>query len=116
MLHYKCAWYGRDLVVVDRWLPSSKTCSTCGQLTDQLALSVREWQCQKCGVRHDRDVNAARNILAAGRAVAACGASVRPQRESPPGRATGREAGTPVGDRWNSTLHVGEDVKRRMLS
>jgi putative transposase len=82
MLQYKCAWYGRDLVVVDRWLPSSKTCSTCGYLTDRLALSVREWRCQRCGTRHDRDVNAAKNILAAGRAVAACEAGVRPQRES----------------------------------
>ena len=82
MLQYKCAWYGRDLVVVNRWLPSSKTCSTCGHLTDQLALSVRNWPCQRCGSWHDRDVNAAKNILAAGRAVAACGAGVRPQRES----------------------------------
>src|SRR5512132_908541 len=89
MLQYKCAWYGRDLVVVNRWLPSSKTCSTCGHLTDQLALSVRNWPCQRCGSWHDRDVNAAKNILAAGRAVAACGAGVRPQRES---SRTGRPA------------------------
>jgi putative transposase len=82
MLQYKCTWYGRDLVVVDRWLPSTKTCSLCGHLTDRLPLSVREWACQRCGTWHDRDVNAAKNILAAGRAVAACGAGVRPQRES----------------------------------
>jgi putative transposase len=61
MLQYKCVWYGRDLVVVDRWLPSSKTCSTCGYLIDRLTLSVRDWRCQGCGTWHDRDVNAAKN-------------------------------------------------------
>lgn len=81
MLEYKCTWYGRELVVVDRWLPSSKICSTCGHLADWLPLSIREWTCQECGVWHDRDVNAARNILAAGRAVTACGAGARPEPE-----------------------------------
>jgi putative transposase len=80
MLEYKCDWYGRDLVVVDRWLPSSKTCSHCGHLLDTLPLRVREWTCPGCGASHDRDVNAARNILAAGQAVTACGAGVRPTR------------------------------------
>jgi putative transposase len=80
MLEYKCGWYGRDLVVVDRWLPSSKTCSACGLLLDTLPLRVREWTCPGCGVSHDRDVNAARNILAAGQAATACGAGVRPTR------------------------------------
>jgi putative transposase len=80
MLEYKCGWYGRDLVVVDRWLPSSKTCSACGYLLDTLPLRVREWMCPGCEVSHDRDVNAARNILAAGQAVTACGAGVRPTR------------------------------------
>jgi putative transposase len=80
MLEYKCDWYGRDLVVVDRWLPSSKTCSDCGHLLDTLPLHVREWTCPGCGARHDRDVNAARTILAAGQAVTACGAGVRPTR------------------------------------
>jgi putative transposase len=80
-LEYKCAWYGRDLVVVDRWLPSSKTCSACGRLAVAMPLAVRAWTCEACGAQHDRDVNAAKNILAAGLAVAACGAGVRPQRE-----------------------------------
>ncbi|WP_033442497.1 RNA-guided endonuclease TnpB family protein, partial [Saccharothrix sp. NRRL B-16314] len=80
MLEYKCEWYGRDLVVVDRWLPSSKTCSACGFLLDTLPLRVRRWTCPGCGASHDRDVNAARNILDAGQAVAACGAGVRPTR------------------------------------
>ncbi|WP_436788724.1 RNA-guided endonuclease InsQ/TnpB family protein [Yinghuangia sp. YIM S10712] len=81
MLEYKCAWYGRELVVVDRWFPSSRLCGACGTIREKLPLNVREWTCG-CGVVHDRDVNAANNILAAGLAVAACGDGVRPQRES----------------------------------
>jgi putative transposase len=81
-LEYKCAWYGRTLVVVDRWLPSSKTCSACGRLAVAMPLAVRTWACQACGARHDRDVNAAKNILAAGLAATACGAGVSPQRGS----------------------------------
>ncbi|WP_282701819.1 RNA-guided endonuclease TnpB family protein [Streptomyces sp. CC219B] len=93
MLEYKCAWYGRELVVVDRWHPSSKACSVCGQLNGSLSLNVREWTCNSCGTRHDRDHNAAQNILAAGLAVAACGAGVRPQRNFVPHEAVGVEAG-----------------------
>ncbi len=81
MLEYKCAWYGRNLVAIDRWFPSTKLCSACGTVQDKLPLNVREWTCG-CGATHDRDVNAACNILAAGLAVTACGAGVRPQRES----------------------------------
>jgi putative transposase len=76
MLAYKAARAGRRLVVVDRFYPSSKTCSACGHLLADLALRIRTWQCPTCGARHDRDLNAAKNILAAGRAVAACGADV----------------------------------------
>ncbi len=79
MLTYKSDWYGRDLVVIDRWYPSSKVCSACGAIAEKMPLNVRSWTCP-CGAAHDRDVNAARNILAAGLAVAACGAGVRPQR------------------------------------
>ncbi|WP_035844591.1 RNA-guided endonuclease InsQ/TnpB family protein [Kitasatospora azatica] len=85
MLEYKADWYGRDLVVVDRWFPSSKLCSACGTLRGKMPLNVREWTCN-CGTTHDRDVNAAKNILAAGLAVAACGDGVRPQRSTPGGR------------------------------
>ncbi|MFF4478861.1 RNA-guided endonuclease InsQ/TnpB family protein [Streptomyces sp. NPDC001520] len=81
MLEYKCAWYGRELVTVDRWFPSSKLCGACGTVREKLPLNVREWTCD-CGTVHDRDVNAARNILAAGLAASACGDGVRPQRES----------------------------------
>ncbi|NUW33776.1 IS200/IS605 family element transposase accessory protein TnpB [Nonomuraea sp. SMC257] len=65
MLEYKAAWYGRELVVIDRWFPSSKLCSACGALRGEMPLDVRDWRCA-CGARHDRDVNAAENILAAG--------------------------------------------------
>jgi putative transposase len=75
-LEYKCARYGRHLVVIDRWYPSSKTCSACGHLLAELSLSTRTGQCPSCGTRHDRDINAAKNILAAGQAVTACGADV----------------------------------------
>jgi putative transposase len=81
MLEYKCAWYGRELVVIDRWFPSSKLCGACGTVAARMPLTVREWTCV-CGTVHDRDVNAARNILAAGLAASACGDGVRPQRES----------------------------------
>jgi putative transposase len=76
-LEYKCERVGRDLVVIDRWYPSSKTCSECGHLLAELSLSTRRWQCPSCRTRHDRDINAAKNILAAGLAVTACGADIR---------------------------------------
>ncbi|GLY51956.1 RNA-guided endonuclease TnpB family protein [Lentzea sp. NBRC 102530] len=84
-LEYKCQRAGRTLVVVDRWFPSSKTCSQCGHLLAEMKLSARHWTCPGCRARHDRDLNAAKNILAAGRAVTrdvsgdACGADVRRQ-------------------------------------
>ena len=74
MLAYKAERAGRRLVVIDRWYPSSKTCSACGYRLATLGMGARHWQCPSCGARHDRDLNAAKNILAAGRAVAACGA------------------------------------------
>ena len=83
MLAYKAARYGRRVIVIDRWYPSSKTCSACGYLLAELSLGTRAWQCPSCGTRHDRDINAAKNILAAGLAIAgdtpghACGADVR---------------------------------------
>ena len=74
---------GRHVIPVDRWYPSSKTCSSCGHLLASLSLDTRAWTCPACRTRHDRDINAAKNILAAGLAVArgdpgdACGADVR---------------------------------------
>lgn len=85
-LEYKAAWYGRTLVAIDRFHPSSKRCSACGHVVDKLPLDIREWVCPECGTCHDRDVNAARNIEAAGLAVTACGGGVRPRREFLPSR------------------------------
>ena len=79
-LTYKAAWYGRNLVKIDRWFPSSKRCGNCGHVVDKLPLHIREWTCSGCGTVHDRDVNAACNILAAGLAVSVCGATVRPEQ------------------------------------
>ncbi|GGM83372.1 transposase [Lentzea pudingi] len=90
MLEYKASWYGRDVIVIDRWFPSSKLCSTCGALAASMPLHVRTWTCG-CGATHDRDVNAARNILAAGLAVTVCGAGVSPQRSTPGGRSATKQ-------------------------
>ncbi|MFI5720240.1 RNA-guided endonuclease InsQ/TnpB family protein [Nocardia sp. NPDC051750] len=79
MLEYKAAWFGRTVIAVDRFYPSSKMCSVCGRINDSILLHTREWECL-CGAVHDRDVNAAKNILAAGLAVQACGDGVRPPR------------------------------------
>jgi putative transposase len=75
-LAYKCVWYGRELLKVDRFYPSSKICSTCGYIVEHLPLDVRNWTCPGCQAKHDRDENAACNILAAGLAVSVCGPSV----------------------------------------
>ncbi|KAB2341787.1 RNA-guided endonuclease InsQ/TnpB family protein [Actinomadura rudentiformis] len=90
MLEYKASWYGREVIAVDRWFPSSKLCSTCGALQDKMPLNVRTWTCG-CGTTHDRDVNAANNILAAGLAVSVCGAGVRPQRSTPGGQSATKQ-------------------------
>jgi putative transposase len=80
-LEYKARWYGRHLVKIDKWYPSSKRCFDCGHILDSLALDVREWTCPECGVHHDRDINAAKNIHAVGLTVfEACGEAVRPGR------------------------------------
>jgi putative transposase len=92
MLEYKAQWYGREVIAVDRWFPSSKLCSVCGMPREKMPLHVRTWTCD-CGTTHDRDVNAAKNIKAAGLAVSACGAGVRPQRRMSGGQsATKQEA------------------------
>lgn len=79
MLEYKAEWYGREVITIDRWYPSSKTCSECGTIVEKLPLNIREWECC-CGAVHDRDVNAAKNILAAGSVVEVYGDGVRPSR------------------------------------
>ncbi len=80
-LEYKCEWYGRKLVSIDRFFPSSKRCNHCGFVLDKLPLSVRSWDCPSCGTKDiDRDINAGKNILAAGLAVVVCGATVRAEQ------------------------------------
>jgi putative transposase len=93
-LEYKANWYGRTLAKIDRWYPSSKRCHDCGHVLDSLPLDVRQWTCPECGVRHDRDVNAAKNILAVGLTVNACGEAIRPRRAMPD-LARPAEAGIP---------------------
>ncbi|MFD9401530.1 RNA-guided endonuclease InsQ/TnpB family protein [Streptomyces sp. NPDC060011] len=79
MLEYKADRYGRTLVTIGRFTPTSQTCSTCGVKDGPKPLNVREWTCAACGTVHDRDHNAAINVkTAAGLAVSACGAPVRP--------------------------------------
>jgi putative transposase len=78
MLEYKAALYGRQVVKVDPWYPSSQVCSACGHRAGPKPLKVRSWTCPGCGVAHDRDLNASKNILGAGLALAACGVGVRP--------------------------------------
>lgn len=77
-LEYKAVWYGRTLIGIDMWYPSTKRCADCGYTMPKMDLSVRAWTCPECETVHDRDVNAARNVLAAGLAVSACGESVSP--------------------------------------
>ncbi len=90
MLEYKAARYGRTFAKIDRFAPTSQTCSACGRLDGPKPLSVRSWTCL-CGTVHDRDVNAAINVLAQGRwdNSNACGAQVRPAPVPAPRRETG---------------------------
>jgi putative transposase len=95
MLEYKAPRYGRRVVVIGRWFPSSKMCSACGHLLTELSLDTRHWTCPSCGTRHDRDVNAAKNILAAGLAVAG---------DTFPGRACGADVSHPGSSRVQSAV------------
>lgn len=83
-LKYKATMYGRELIQVDRFYPSSKTCSSCGTIKSSLPLNVREWTCDACGTTHDRDINAAKNLMALGTSVTTFGGDVRPTcRQTP---------------------------------
>jgi putative transposase len=93
-LEYKCEWYGRELVKIDRFFPSSKRCHHCGFVMDKLPLAVRSWDCPSCEAKGiDRDVNAGKNILAAGLAVIVCGADIRPDNHSVKGQLRKTQSG-----------------------
>jgi putative transposase len=101
MLDYKTVKWGKRLVVIDRFCPSSKRCSACGHVLAQLNLDIRTWRCPSCGTRHDRDLNAAKNILAEGLSVTACRADISLQGDPLQRSATKQEpqpvrAGIPV--------------------
>lgn len=83
-LRYKCAWYGRTLVIVDRFFPSTRRCSGCRAKGPSLDVSVREWTCTECGAVHDRDVNAARNLREEGMRLYWLVASALPPWRMPP--------------------------------
>ena len=91
LIEEKAERHGRTVVKVSRWLPSSKTCSGCGYVRDSMPLNIRVWTCPGCATKHDRDHNAAINILAAGRAerLNACGAQVGPSLQRAQGDETG---------------------------
>jgi putative transposase len=95
MLEYKAARYGRRFAKIGRFEPTSQLCSACGVRDGPKPLHVREWQCKQCGTVHDRDVNAARNILALGRreSLNARGGQVRPAATPAPARETGSHRG-----------------------
>jgi putative transposase len=95
MLEYKAKLHGREFRKIGRFEPTSQVCSACGVKDGPKPLSVREWTCKECGTVHDRDVNAAKNILAAGRADKsnACGGQVRPLVTAAPAREAGSRRG-----------------------
>ena len=80
LLESKAERYGRKVVKIDRWFPSSKMCSACGHINSAVVLGVKDWKCPACGVHHDRDDNAATNIKAVGLTVSAHGGTVRPSK------------------------------------
>lgn len=107
-LAYKTSWNGGRLVLVDRWYPSSKTCSGCGEVKAKLSLRIRTYTCDHCGLILDRDENAARNLAAlvtqaeldvaqsCGETENACGADVRPAKRGRPAvKREPRKRGTP---------------------
>jgi IS605 OrfB family transposase len=110
MLGYKTTWNSGRLIIADRWFPSSKLCSGCGAVKAKLALSERVYRCDSCGLAEDRDVNAARNLLAlaasGAESINACGGTARPgpaghdpQKQEPgtaPAGKTGTASGQPL--------------------
>lgn len=92
LIEEKAACAGKTVVRIDRFYPSSKTCSACGHILTKLALSQRAWMCPECGVRHDRDLNTARKLLAVGQTVTAHGDGVRAKQATARGASGLRSA------------------------
>jgi putative transposase len=105
-LTYKANWYGRTLIACDRFFPSSKTCSKCSHKLDELRLDVRHWTCPKCGAGHDRDINAAQNLLTDG--IRQLGGGDRPDYRAEPGGACSdvSPAQVPGDEARRAKLHV----------
>src|SRR5690606_24279757 len=114
MIEEKAERYGKTVVKIGRWFPSSKTCSDCGHIVEKLPLNARKWTWPECGATHDRDANAAINNLAAGHAVTAHGDGVR---AAPLYRAESQlsekcePTGRSIGAAGITALQGGEDVK-----
>jgi putative transposase len=90
LLEYKARWYGREVIAVNRFFPSSRLCSDGGARQERMPLDVRTWACG-CGTIRDRGVNAAKNLMAAGLAASVCRAGVRPQRSTPGGQSATKQ-------------------------
>jgi len=99
MLEYKANWNDRQFLKIDRWFPSSKTCSSCGWIKQDLTLSIREWTCESCGENHDRDVDAAKNILKQGLKILSCGSGIDSQDKQK------RSKALPLGEFTTSEAH-----------
>lgn len=127
MLAYKVKWHGSQLVVIDRFAPSSKTCSECGAVNESLALSDRKWVCMSCGVLHERDENAAKNIRRLGleilstessSGIDACGVAVRPAMRQAGDEEAGSKhisdgldyAAVTIGSKAYGTVQRGEEL------
>ena len=81
-LEYKGSWYGCEVLKINRFYTSSKTCSHCGCIQDKMPLNIRKWTCSKCGTEHDRDINAAINVLMEGKREKSSGAGDHTDGES----------------------------------
>lgn len=117
MLESKAVAVDVSVIKIDRWFPSSKQCSSCGHLLESLSLNVRQWACPICGEQHDRDVNAAKNILAVGQTVTARGAEVStvrtPVRKAIRRRSVNHLSGDSSVSREDLAGKPGEDVNRQ---
>jgi len=99
MLEYKSKWNDKEYVKIDRWFPSSKTCSSCGWIKQDLELKHREWTCDGCNETHDRDFNASKNILKQGLNIINCVSGTDSQSKQK------RSKALPLGESMTSEAH-----------